>query len=164
MSPFCKPHLVSHHSSVWGSVYSQCTVFFQQCGGRHRVSEALQMAGEWADTGSEMHHVCNSEDHQLLRSSNRAKEVSEPHTQMVSKSCVNSMSVTENLRSAHCVYKAIITYFVREQTSSRYCLWTFWCKQKAHVWTHGHDTRNTRELGRTLLHADTKPVWGFGIE
>lgn len=115
----------------------------------------------WLRNGQTLAVKCTmsakSEDHQLLHSSNRAKEVSEPHTQMVSKACVNSMSVTENLRSAHCVYKAIITYFVREQTSSRYCLWTLWRKQKAHVWIHGM-TCNTRDLGWTLL-----PVRVFGI-
>lgn len=34
------------------------------------------------------------------------------HTQMAPKACVNSMSITGNLRLARCVCKAIVEYFV----------------------------------------------------
>lgn len=85
------------------------------------------------NTGSEMRRVCESEDHQLLGSSNRAGEGSELHSQMVSKACANSMSITENIRSAHCVDKALIKHFLAHG-ASRYCLWTRLTQnKKAHV-------------------------------
>ena len=116
---------------IWMDV--QC--FLSSVVGVTGSSEAPQMAwGEWADTGSEMHHVCESEDHQLLPSANKAEEVSELHTQMASKARVNSMRITENLRSAHCVDKAVVKCFVDEQTGS------FLMQTK----------RNTRKQGHTV--------------
>lgn len=95
------------------------------------------------------------QDHQLLHSSNRAKEVSELHTQMASNACVNSMSIRENLRSTHCVYKAIIMYFVGEQNEQQILFVAFRTQTERNF-----TQRNTAHMNKGKhLHAHVQLVW-----
>lgn len=148
----------SPHSSVWGTVWMLwvCAVFFQPCGGCQQGQRGSSDGWEWADTGSEMHHVCKPQDHQLLHSSNRAEEGSEVHSQMASKACSNSMSITANIRS-HVVSTRLSSSTFWAYGPSRYCLWTLLMQTRSLV--YDRTDINQEKWEQLCFHVHTRGLW-----